>query len=134
MDRIDFFLLRKRHDSGNVEIRLHRALTGSNLISLVGLEAVQRQPVFLRINCHCAQAKFIGGAKNPDGDFAAIGRQQFADRSRTCHSESSRSMREILHCFTEVARDSAMEILIWPKEVIYDGIFDQKRYRARSES
>jgi len=39
---------------------------------------MQREPVFLRIDGHGAQAELVGGAKDADGDFAAIGRQQFA--------------------------------------------------------
>ena len=89
MDRINFFFLRQRHDPRNIEIRLYRPLAGANQIGLIRFKAVQRQPVFLRIDRHGAQPKLIGSAKNPDSDLAPIGRQQFSDRPATFHSEGT---------------------------------------------
>ena len=104
MDGIDFPFLGQRHNAGNVEVGLDRALACSDLISLIGFEAVQGQAIFLRVDGYGAQAQLIGGAKNPDGDFAAVGRQKFADGLSGFHSVRRRSMRGILHCFMDGAR------------------------------
>ena len=47
VDGVNFFFLGKRDDAGNVEISLHRAFACSNLIGLIGFEAVQCQTIFL---------------------------------------------------------------------------------------
>ena len=79
MDSVDAFLFRQRYDSRNVQIGFHGTLGGANLIGFVSLKAMQRQPVFLRIDGHRAQAKLIGGAENAYGDFAAIGGEKLAN-------------------------------------------------------
>ena len=77
MDRVDAFFARERHDAVDVEIRLDRALALADQVGFVRLEAVQAEAVFLRVDGDGAQAQFVGGAKNADGDFAAIRGQQF---------------------------------------------------------
>ena len=72
------FSLRERDDAGDVEIRADRALALADQIRLVRLEAVDREPVLLRVDGHGAEAQFGGRAKDADGDFAAVGDEQFA--------------------------------------------------------
>ncbi len=72
MDGVDALLFRQCHDSRNVQIGFHGALAGADLIRLVSLEAMQGEPVFLRIDGHGAQAELVGGAEDANGDFAAV--------------------------------------------------------------
>jgi len=43
------------------------------------LEAVQAQAIFLRVDADGAQSELIRGAKYANGDFAAVGSEQFLD-------------------------------------------------------
>ena len=52
----------------------------SDLIALVGLEAVQRIFVFFRPDGDRLQAEFVGGAENADGDLGTVGDEDFGDR------------------------------------------------------
>src|SRR5258708_37324205 len=63
----------------------HRPFAGADLIRFVSFETMRAKPVFLRINSHSAQAELIGGAKDANGDFAAIGGEEFADRIGFLH-------------------------------------------------
>ena len=72
MDGVDLFFGGQRNDALHVQVRFHRALACADQVGLVGLEAVQGQAIFLRINGHGAQAQFIGRAQNANGDFAAV--------------------------------------------------------------
>ena len=51
----------------------------TNLIGFVSLETVQRQLVFFRPDGNRLDAKFIGGAKDTDGDFRTVGYENFGD-------------------------------------------------------
>jgi hypothetical protein len=112
MNGINFFFLGQRDDAFAIEVRLYRALAGTDQISFIRFKAVERQPVFLRIDRHGAQAKLIGRSKNSDGDLAPIGRQQFTDGPANFHSTRTdrRSMREILHGFMDAVRGNATEV------------------------
>ena len=77
MDRVDALLLGQRDDAVDVEIGLDRALALADQIGLVGLEAVQREAILLRIDGDGAHAQFVGGAEDADGDFAAIQCEEF---------------------------------------------------------
>ena len=75
MQRIAAGDLRGRDHRGDVEIG---ASAGSwQRASLVGLAHVQRGGVVLRMNGDGGQSGFGRGARDPDGDFAAIGDQHF---------------------------------------------------------
>ncbi len=76
MDRVHFAFPRNLHDSRDVEIRFDGAFALADRVGFVGLEAMHAQPVFLRIHRHGAQAQFICGAQNANGDFAAVGCQE----------------------------------------------------------
>src|SRR5271157_3758598 len=86
MYRVDAFFFGQRHDSRNIEIRLDGTFARANLVRLVRLKAVQRQAIFLRIDRHSTQPKFVGGAEYADGDFAAVRGEQFLDRLQLCWS------------------------------------------------
>jgi hypothetical protein len=72
MDGVDALFPGQGHNAFCVEIGLHRALAFAHEVRFVGLEAVQREAVFLRVDSDRAQPQFIGCAQNADGDFAAI--------------------------------------------------------------
>ena len=76
MQRIAASGLRGRDHFGDVEIG---ASTGSRQrTSLVGLAHMQRGGVVIRIDGDGGQPGFGRGARDPDGDFAAIGDQHFS--------------------------------------------------------
>ena len=79
MDRIDTRLFRDADDRGDVEVRLDRLAPLADLIRLIRLEAVQRVAVFMRVDGDRADAKFVSGSENSDGDFTTIGNEQLAD-------------------------------------------------------
>ena len=77
MNRVHALLFGQRHDAFDIEIGLHRSFALADQVGFVGFEAVQREAVFLGIDGDGAQAQFIGGAENADGDFAAIECEEF---------------------------------------------------------
>ncbi len=79
MDRIDFVLPGDLDDGRDVQIGPNRLARLADQVGFVGFEAMQGVAVFVRIDGHRANAQFVGGAKHPNGDFAAIGDEQFAD-------------------------------------------------------
>ncbi len=74
VDSVNALLLGERNNSCNIEIGFDRALACANLVGFVGLEAMKRQAVFLRVDSDGAQAQLVCGAENPNGDFTAIRR------------------------------------------------------------
>ena len=67
----------QRDDAFDVQVGFHRALALADQVGFVGLEAVQGEAVFLRIDGDGAQAQFVGRAQDADGDFAAIQGKKF---------------------------------------------------------
>ncbi len=51
----------------------------ADLVGLVGLEAVQRQLVFLGEDRDGADAELVGGPEHPDGDLRAVGDENLGD-------------------------------------------------------
>ena len=78
MDRVHAPFLRERDDAGDVEVGADRPLALADEIRLVGLEAMDGEAVFLRIDGDGLQTEFGGGAEYADGDLAAIGHEQFS--------------------------------------------------------
>ena len=78
----DLRLARDAQDVLDVEIGLDRLLVSAYEIGLVGLRAMEREAVFLRIDRDRAHAELIGGAHDADGDLAPVGDQQAADSLR----------------------------------------------------
>ena len=66
----------------DLQVGLDRALALADQIGLVGLEAVQRQLVLFGIAGDGLDVQLVGRAKHADGDFAAIGDEDFLDRHR----------------------------------------------------
>ena len=87
MDGVDALLLGQRDDAFDVEVGFDRAFALADQVGLVGLEAVQGEAVFLRVDGDGAQAEFVGGAQDADGDFAAVQCEEFL------HSEGARELR-----------------------------------------
>jgi hypothetical protein len=85
MDGVHAFFARQRDDAIHVEIGFHRTLALADQVGFIGLEAVQGEPVFLRVDGDGAQAEFIGRAQDADGDFAAIECQQLVCRGAPGH-------------------------------------------------
>ena len=80
MDEVHALFLRQRDDARDVEIRADRALARADEIGFIRLEAMDGEAVFLGVDGDGAQAEFRGGAKDADGDFAAVGDEQFFQR------------------------------------------------------
>ena len=77
VNRVDALFFGQRDDAIDIQVSLDRAFTFADQISFVGFEAMQAEPVFLRIDGDSAQPQFIGGAHDADGDFAAIECKKF---------------------------------------------------------
>ena len=63
----------------NLQIGLDRPLALADQIGLVGLEPVQGEFVFFGKHRHRLEPQLIGGAEDADGNFAAIGDENFLD-------------------------------------------------------
>ena len=72
MDRVHAFFLRQRHDAVHIQVGFHRSFAFADQIRFIGLEAMQCEAVFLRIDGDGAQTEFVGGAQYADGNLAAI--------------------------------------------------------------
>ena len=70
---------RQGDDAGDVEVGADRLAGLADAIGLVGLEAVQGEAVFVRVDGDGADAEFVGRAKDANGDLAAVGDEQLAD-------------------------------------------------------
>ena len=82
MDGVDLVLPGQGDDAGDVEIGADRLAGLADAVGLVGLEAVQGEAVFVRIDGDRADAQLVGGAEDANGDLAAVGDQQLADGRR----------------------------------------------------
>ena len=79
VDGVDPVGDRRGDDPVDIQIRPNRLPFLADAIRLVGLEAVQGVPIFMRIDRDRADAQLMGRAKHADRNFAAIGDEQFAD-------------------------------------------------------
>src|SRR6202011_1758165 len=91
----------------DIQIRFDWALARPDLIRLIGLEAVQPQPVFLRIDGHGTQSQLGGCAKDADGDLAAVGGQQFSNRFGFLHCQSDQRLAQNPGLFHEPGAPSS---------------------------
>ena len=108
VDGVDASFLGERDDAGDVQVGLDRTFAGADLIGLVGLEAVQAETVFLRVDADRAQTEFGGGAKDADGDFAAVGGEQvFESDWFPSFRQRSKSDAGTRHCFTSARERSS---------------------------
>jgi hypothetical protein len=79
VNAIDAVHLRDGDDLGNVQVRPNRLSRLADQVGFVGLEAMQSVAVFVGIDGHGTDAKLVGAAEDPDGDFTAIGDEQLGD-------------------------------------------------------
>ena len=80
MDAVDTEGLGERHDPLDVEVRANRLARLAHQVGLVRLEAVEREAIFMGIDGDGANAQFVRRPEDADGDFAAIGDEEFGDR------------------------------------------------------
>ncbi|MCY1207759.1 hypothetical protein D9M72_193660 [compost metagenome] len=80
MNGVDLCLPGDAQDVVDVEVSRQRLLALADQIALIGLEAMQREAVFLRINRHRAHIHLGGGAHHADRDLGTVGNQQGTDR------------------------------------------------------
>ena len=119
VDRVDVVLFRERDDPGDVEIGFDGTFAGADLVGFVGLEAMQAEAIFLGIDGDGAQSEFGGGAKDADGDLAAVGGEQFLDRFGFLHSGSDLSATRNPRLFHERGEDAAAVYSIQRKNEIH---------------
>ena len=81
MDGVNLALDGQGDDARDVEIGFDGGLAFADQVGLVGLETVQAEAIFLGIDGDGTQVQLGGGAKDADGDLAAVGRQQPANRT-----------------------------------------------------
>ena len=72
MDGVNINRFSECDDAVDVEIGLDWALIFTDLVGFVGFETVETESVFFGIDGDGAEAEFIGGAEDADGDFATI--------------------------------------------------------------
>ena len=77
MDGVDLLFDGERDDSLDIEIRLNGAESFARLVGFIGLEAMQAEAVFLRVNRDGAEPQFGGRAHDADGDFSAVQGKEF---------------------------------------------------------
>jgi hypothetical protein len=82
VDGVHAGFARDAQDVGAVQVGRQRLAAFAHQVALVGLEAVQRLAVLLRIDRHGAHLHLGGGAHHADGDLGAVGDQDRADRGR----------------------------------------------------
>ena len=90
MNQVDALFLGQRDDPFHIEVSPDGPLPFAHEISLVRLEAVHGKAVLLRIDRDRAQAKLRRSAKDADGDFGAIGDEQFFRLVRLKGARSTR--------------------------------------------
>ena len=79
MNRIHADIASDLDDAGDVEVSPDRLARLADAISLIGLESMQCKPILVRIDGDRSDAQFVGRAKHPDGDLAAVGDKQFLE-------------------------------------------------------
>ena len=79
MDSIHASFLGDPHDFVDIQVGRDGLLAPAHFVGFIGLEAVEGEAVFLRIDGDVADAEFAGGAHDANGDLAAIGNQQAVD-------------------------------------------------------
>jgi hypothetical protein len=79
VDRVGPVLLGDRDDLLDVQITLDGlpAVLRADLVRLVGLEAVEREAVLVRVDGDRLEPKLRGRPEHADGDLAPVGNQQF---------------------------------------------------------
>src|SRR5207248_2574900 len=71
MDGADLITQRELDNGVDVQIGANRLARLADWISFIGFESMQRKPIFMGVHGDRANPQFVGGTKNPDGNFAA---------------------------------------------------------------
>ena len=79
IDRVGPAAERGGDDLVDRQVRPYRMSHLADLIRLVGFEAMLGVAVLVRIDRDGGDAELVGGAERADGDFAAIGNEDFVD-------------------------------------------------------
>ena len=95
VDGIDALFLGDPDHTFDVEVGGHRTLAGADLVGLIRFEAMDAKPVFLGEHGDGAQIEFGAGSEDAHGDFRAVGRHEFGDRTDSGRGGSRRSHGEI---------------------------------------
>ncbi len=74
--------LREFHDAFVIEVCADGSFRGIELVGFVGFEAVDGETIFLGENGNGAESEFGGCAENTDGDFTAVGGEEFTGLGR----------------------------------------------------
>jgi hypothetical protein len=72
---------RHPQDVVDPEVGADRLLAPPDQVTLVRLEPVQAEPVLQRVDPDRADAELARRPEHPDGDLAAVGNEEFADRA-----------------------------------------------------
>ena len=81
MNRINAFFLGQRDNAVDIQIRGDRTFALADEVSFVGLEAMETKAILLGIDGHGAEPEFGARAENADRDFAAVGSEEFFERT-----------------------------------------------------
>ncbi len=81
MNRVHVGDFRRANDVRNIQVAF-RAARRADADGLVGKPHVQRVAVGLGIDGHGGNAEFLAGANHAQGDFTAIGDENFAKHHR----------------------------------------------------
>ena len=98
MDRIGAALAGDTDDFLDAQVGGDRAEPLADAIGFVGLETVQGKLVLLGIDCDRTLAQLVGGAHHADGDFSAVGDEDFLELWHTSLPGSCRAFTHFLHC------------------------------------
>ena len=80
MNRVHIVLKTQLNQSWNVQIRLNRLASTTDLIRFVGFEAMQSIAVFVGIYCNCPNTKLGCTAKHANSNFTSIGNKKLFNR------------------------------------------------------
>ena len=72
MNGVDLFFAGEVDDAFVVEVGFDGPLAFPDQIGFIRLETVEGEAIFLGIDCHRADAEFIGRTEDTDSDLAAI--------------------------------------------------------------
>src|SRR5919199_3294996 len=86
MDRVGADAPRERDDRVGVEVGAHRMAALTDLVGLVGLDAVNRTAIVRRVDRDAANSQLVGRAEDPDSDLATIGDEQLSDHGMPARS------------------------------------------------
>ena len=124
MDRVHVELLRQRDGALDIEIGADRLARFADAVGLVRLEAVQGEAVLMRIDRNRADAQLVRRAEDADGDFAAVGDQQLANRPnrRLRHNRHQTSSRGKLPHISRRASAISSSVVSNPLNRPYSGV------------